>query len=1308
MHFQLKLNHCALYLLFTLACSTPGIAQWDSLQLPCRPDIINFQVWQGKVFAISTSGTVFESKDQGTSWSRLLSRAPGFALNPADQRTYWFYNNTTLLASNYAGAFANNIQIPFAETYFRSGLAFSNDTVYVFNGKYLHRLVPMIWTPELVPIPPDFYINRCYVFGKHIWADNYALAIHSPDGGATWDTVATDAQNRLSLCAAGDTILLNYFDDQQQVRVLAKTTDQGQSWTTANHPAIETVKGGSPFLGFDSNNQQAWFSWNGLTDWQLLNTEFLPKAIAVSGGVKMVGQQFGVQVETNGQWLSPPMGVGIPGEMTFAQTYVRKANDILLFGGDAGGYGLFERPDGSAGWALDDAPYFADRTVQRGNQLIGCGKYGTYRAQLGGPGFNWVLLNPQTGYLFETNGKLYLGDPATAAIYRSDDAGQSWTQTGMAPNTFFLNSFAISGGKFFMLNGADLMVSENEGQSWVKRYTFQLSFDLPGGSAKLNALNGRLFLSHVVSQQLLTSQDEGLTFTNLTVPLNPALPVFRLRVYGDQLFFGNGDGKLYRSGDLGLSWKTVKPPYAGFDFDPGMINDRMLVADSKVYLFDPAQGAVWMADLSNLEPSPCDAVFIDWPAASCNLYLDINVLLPGMEYTWFEDGVVVQQSSLFSPNFPANNGSTYKLVISDPVSGCSVSGQTTIKVPVADVQYTPVLPCTQEFDTLDLSGSSHGPGIQQELVNFNPTTTFSYVNNFDAQGQPSNPNPPVVRPGWYQLQVYDKASTCFAFDTVIIRHEIENPIAGLQTTLASCGQSDGTASVQFISDPTLTTIGWSTGASGASIGSLKPGWYSVTVSEHFCSEQRNFEIEEDIACKVKIRGQVWNDGVNPDCVVDNFSPSVTGVMLHLLPDDIYTYTDAQGFYEFVRTPGDYTVEFPDQVQFDLLCPNPGAYALSLPAFGSVSEANNFFVKTKPVKNLGISAVTGQAVPGFPLIFSYGVTNLGNTDVSGVTVTFKHDPNLSGITPTYAFAAYDAAVQTAVSDNIYLAQASTYGPYVFSMQVPPDIPVGTVLHFSMDIAPVAGDFFPADNHVEWSQTVVSAYDPNDKQVSPGDAEWGGKIFEEDTLLRYTIRFQNTGNHPATTVEIRDTLDENLDVTSIQPGESSHFNHLQYRFEGHNVLILSFENINLPDSSADAAMSQGFVAFSIKRKPGLPIGTRIRNRAGIFFDFNAPVLTNTVESVLSGPVGVKPEQAAAMPLRVFPNPTSGRFTVELPQPATAGMIVRVVDLTGRLVLESDAEAGSAIQNMHVDRLPKGLYILQIVSDKKAVLSTRVVKQ
>lgn len=40
-----------------------------------------------------------------------------------------------------------------------------------------------------------------------------------------------------------------------------------------------------------------------------------------------------------------------------------------------------------------------------------------------------------------------------------------------------------------------------------------------------------------------------------------------------------------------------------------------------------------------------------------------------------------------------------------------------------------------------------------------------------------------------------------------------------------------------------------------------------------------------------------------------------------------------------------------------------------------------------------------------------------------------------------------------------------------------------------------------------------------------------------------------------------------------------------------------------------MSNGFVAYTIQLKSNLPAGTQITNNADIYFDFNAPIETNT---------------------------------------------------------------------------------------------------
>ncbi|MEO6037601.1 MAG: T9SS type A sorting domain-containing protein, partial [Saprospiraceae bacterium] len=476
--------------------------------------------------------------------------------------------------------------------------------------------------------------------------------------------------------------------------------------------------------------------------------------------------------------------------------------------------------------------------------------------------------------------------------------------------------------------------------------------------------------------------------------------------------------------------------------------------------------------------------------------------------------------------------------------------------------------------------------------------------------------------------------------------------------------------------------------------------------EGYCSAQRNFEILEDPACQVKIRGKIQYDPQNADCVADPLAFDFGGMLIHLLPDDIFTTTDANGYYEFIRPPGNYTVKFVDNLHFDVYCPANNSHTVSLPNFGSVAENNDFFINKKFAPNLGISVTPGLALRGSTLQSKITICNFSSEYAADASLVFKHDPLLTNPGPAGFFQSYDPQSYTAVSNIDYVLTYPTCKTYNFDMQVPANAPLGELLHFSMDILPLAGDIFPGDNHVEWTQTVVGSYDPNDKQVSPGENEWGGSIYEKDSVLRYTIRFQNTGSHPATTVEIRDTLDEDLDVGSIITGATSH--PFKMLFEGKNGLIFRFENINLPDSLFSQAASQGFVTFTIQRKPNLPIGTVIPNRAGIYFDFNAPVPTNWVESVLRPPAGTGPEPLRQFNIALFPNPNTGCFKIELPAAAPPGMSLRIIDLAGRLVVEKQTEIGSAYQVVNAESLLPGLYFLEVLSKGRILAMKKFVKQ
>ncbi len=144
--------------------------------------------------------------------------------------------------------------------------------------------------------------------------------------------------------------------------------------------------------------------------------------------------------------------------------------------------------------------------------------------------------------------------------------------------------------------------------------------------------------------------------------------------------------------------------------------------------------------------------------------------------------------------------------------------------------------------------------------------------------------------------------------------------------------------------------------------------------------------------------------------------------------------------------------------------------------------------------------------------------------------------------------------------------------------------------------------------------IGAFDLNDKQAQPVGIQ-SSHFIDERGEIDYTIRFQNTGTDTAFTVVVKDTLSPFLDIATFKNGASSHRYELDI-VEG-RILKFSFPKINLVDSAHNNLLSQGFIKFTIRVKSFSPFGSRIENRAAIFFDFNAPVLTNTTFHTLRKP-------------------------------------------------------------------------------------------
>jgi len=223
-----------------------------------------------------------------------------------------------------------------------------------------------------------------------------------------------------------------------------------------------------------------------------------------------------------------------------------------------------------------------------------------------------------------------------------------------------------------------------------------------------------------------------------------------------------------------------------------------------------------------------------------------------------------------------------------------------------------------------------------------------------------------------------------------------------------------------------------------------------------------------------------------------------------------------------------------------------------------------------------------------------------------------------------------------------------------------------------------------------QINIGSFDPNDKQGFPRGVGAEHRI-PKNIEMEYMIRFQNTGTDTAFTVMILDTLPATLDLKTIRPSVSSH----PYSFNilGENVVQFVFSNILLPDSNINEAASHGYVKFAVKQQPDLADGTKIENEAGIYFDFNEPVITNrTLHTV--GDLYLNVSTVSFKPgvsLDVYPNPSGAVATFLIKDVVTSDGTLYLYNIQGRLVKTQIFSNNKFELDVHA--LEPGMYLFRM---------------
>ncbi len=327
---------------------------------------------------------------------------------------------------------------------------------------------------------------------------------------------------------------------------------------------------------------------------------------------------------------------------------------------------------------------------------------------------------------------------------------------------------------------------------------------------------------------------------------------------------------------------------------------------------------------------------------------------------------------------------------------------------------------------------------------------------------------------------------------------------------------------------------------------------------------------------------------------------------------------------------------------------------------------------------------GDAIPGFETNYLIHLENNGTEVVQDVQTTLTFDDNFQ----SFMSSTFPPSSQTTNTVSFNLESLNPFASESIEITlinaIPPTLNGGEVLSFVTQVTPDANDSNPTDNTAIYNQVVVSSFDPNDKMVVQGEEISDENIGE---YLDYRIRFQNVGTANALNVRIIDSISNNLDWTTFQPISSSH----DYRIEivDGELINYYFDNINLPFETADPEGSNGYITYKIKPKPTVQIGDSFENTAYIYFDFNLPILTNTVVTTVVDNLNAKTFDFNQ--IKIYPNPVNDKLNINLPTDLQLHSI-ELFDVQGKRikVFEDQTE-------LNFSAFQKGVYLLRVETNK-----------
>jgi photosystem II stability/assembly factor-like uncharacterized protein len=505
-------------LLFLLIISSLAFPQWNRTNGPEGVSVSCLVNIGGTIYAGTGVDGVYESKDDGKSWIPINDGIETLEVNSI------LSEGGYLLAGTFGG------------------------------GVYRSADGGLTWNPP--SNANNIAVTGMAVKDSFIFACSIQDGLYrSSDNGQTW-TLKLSAFGLGPVCVSGNTILASEYG------YTFASTDNGENWNY-----VTDLEGAAPFsfyckdslviAGCVNEIYKSIDYGNSFTEIQLS----FPFSIVNIYDIAAIGSTLFMATSYDGVYKSDDDGLTwTPANFGMGPKDVR----ALTVGGSstliAGTHyvGIYRSTDMGSSWNKSMAGFPAGSSIESmlaTNDFIFAGtRDGVYRT--GDNGVSWTKLggaNDTVNYsgvrgLCELNGAIYAGMRIQfrATVYKSIDAGQTWTRSGsgLPDNLVFIDALTTSNDNIIAATDEGIYYSSDEGDSWHLA-------NAPNLSIPYVAAGGGYAYAILPNQGIYKSADGGV---NWSLSLGSTVDYVRLAAVDNFVYAGSFFQGARYSSNNGSSW----------------------------------------------------------------------------------------------------------------------------------------------------------------------------------------------------------------------------------------------------------------------------------------------------------------------------------------------------------------------------------------------------------------------------------------------------------------------------------------------------------------------------------------------------------------------------------------------------------------------------------------------------------------------------------------------------------------------------------------------------------------------------------